>query len=504
MRILIDTNIFIYREEDHVVSEDLSNLLRLLNELKTELFVHPLSIQELQKDDDEKRRAVNLSKIRVYSVLQRPPSPSHDFEYIEAVGPIKTSNDAIDNAILYGVYKNSVDFFITEDRGIHKKAQGLGIADRVFVINEAISFFNEFLPSKHAVLTPPALTEDYVHNLDVNDPLFDTLRRDYPEFSEWFAKISKEGRKCFVNRRSDGTLGAILIYKIENEAISSIPPLPKKKRLKIATMKVTHIGYKIGELLLKVSNDIALQNGICEIYLTHFTEPEDRLVDLITEFGFFKAGVLTSRGIDEDIFLKELCIEGADVAALTPVEISRRYHPSFYDGEHVRKLIIPIRPDFHDRLYADFSDGRQTRLYEHDGEFSPEGNTIKKAYLTHSRIKKVNPGDIVLFYRSADKKAIVSLGVVDNFYPDVRDIDEIIRIIGKRSVYSHNEIERSYKPLAILLFRHHFHLRHGITLKELLDSGILSGAPQSITQIDDEKFAKIKRMGGINESFTFN
>jgi hypothetical protein len=57
------------------------------------------------------------------------------------------------------------------------------------------------------------------------------------------------------------------------------PPLPKKKRLKVALLKVTDYGHKIGELLLKLSFDSAVQNDMDEIYLTHFTECDDRLVE---------------------------------------------------------------------------------------------------------------------------------------------------------------------------------------------------------------------------------
>jgi len=501
MRILLDTNIFIYREQDKVVSGDLATLLWILNELRIELLVHPLSIRELRRDPDEKRRDVNLSKVQTYSVLQRPPDPVHDAAYGQKVGPAKSHHDVVDDALLYSVYKNSVDFFITEDRGIHKKAPGIGVDDRVFLISEAVDHFTRYLPSKSVVQTPPALTREFVYNLNLDDPIFDTLKSDYPGFDRWFDKISRQGRECYINKRSDGSLGALLIYKIEDEPIPSHPPLPQKRRLKIATMKVTHVGYKIGELLIKVSIDIALRNGIYEIYLTHFTEPEDRLVELISEYGFFRVGVLKKGGKDEDVFLKQLCVPKAKDTIPSPVEISQWYYPSLYDGGEVRKYIVPIQPEFHDRLFTDFSD-RQARLPEYDGDFVIEGNTIKKAYLSHSRIRKMRPGDIVLLYRSGDKQAVTSIGVIDAIHTNVATNDEIFRIIGKRSVYSKDEIERSIKPLTVILFRHHFHLNHYIPLTELKDSGILLGPPQSITEIGDEKYGLMKRMGDVNESFT--
>jgi predicted RNA-binding protein with PUA-like domain/rRNA-processing protein FCF1 len=500
MRILLDTNIFIAREADRVISSDLTSLLGIFNKLKTECLVHPLSITELKNDKDEKRREINLSKIRTYQVLENPPNPETDRNYVSSIGEPRSDHDRIDNAILFCIYRNAVDFLITEDREIHKKAQKLGLGDRVFLVGEALSFFKKQIPSAEKISTPPALVHDYVYNLKIEDTIFQSLISDYPDFRQWFERISREGRRCYVHKRSDGTIGALLIYKIEDEPIPSVPPLPKKKRLKIATLKVTHMGYKIGELLIKISIDLALHHGIDEIYLTHFIEPEDRLVDVIQDFGFFQAAYLPGQR-QESVFIKYLKLTEPWESLTKPVEISRISYPSFYDGESVDKFIIPIQPEYHEKLFTDFRERRQSLLPEYLGEFVTEGNTIKKAYLTHSKIRKLKPGDIVLFYRSKDLQAITSLGVVDQFNPDTAP-GEIMRIIGKRSVYSKDDIERSNKNWSIILFRHHFHLKESISLDTLRREGILKEAPQSITEINQKAYEWIRTVGGIDESFT--
>lgn len=500
MRVLLDTNIFISREADRVVSSDLASLLGIFNELRSELLIHPLSVTELKNDKDEKRREVNLSKIRAYSILDNPPNPASDAKYISSIGEPKSEHDRIDNEILFCIYRNAVDFLITEDREIHKKSQNLGIEDRVFLVSEALLFFNRQISPKEQISTPPALVHDYMYNLNIEDPIFQSLMADYPPFRTWFADKSREGRRCYVHRRSDGTIGALLIYKIEDAPIPSVPPLPRKKRLKIATLKVTYVGYKIGELLIKVSIDLALHHGIDEIYLTHYIEPKDHLVELIQDFGFFQAAVLSGKR-PEPVFIKHLKLTDPWISLEKPVDVSRICYPSFYDGKSVEKFIIPIKPENHEKLFTDFRERRQSRLIEHMGEFVTEGNTIKKAYLTQSKIRKLKPGDIILFYRSHDLHAITSLGVVDQFYPDTPS-GEIMRIIGKRSVYSKDEIERSNKNRSVILFRHHFHLKESIPLDTLKSAGILKGSPQTITEIDQNSYEWIKTNGGIDESFT--
>lgn len=46
MRILIDTNIFISRETDQVLSENLQDLNKLLGEIGAIQLIHPLSVRE--------------------------------------------------------------------------------------------------------------------------------------------------------------------------------------------------------------------------------------------------------------------------------------------------------------------------------------------------------------------------------------------------------------------------------------------------------------------------
>ena len=498
MRILLDTNIFIHREDDKVIPENLQGLLQMLGKIRTEILIHPLSIQELNKDRDEKRKSIILSKVGSYCQLDSPPDPSRDNEFINKV---KQSNDhdRIDNIVLYAVHKNAVDFLVTEDKGIHRKASEINVNERVLLIDDALHMFQKDVKISKPV-SPPALREDYVYNLNLEDPIFNTLKKNYPEFvDKWFPKISREGRRCWVHHKQDGSIGALLIYKIEDEPIYGTPSLPRKERLKISTFIVTNVGQKIGELFIKLLIDFSVRNNFTELYLTHFCEQDDRLVQLITEYGFKKVSV-NNRG--EDIFLKELVTNPLQVKQHSPAQIIKEFYPSFYDGPNVKKYIIPIQPPFHSQLFTDYT-GRQTRIIEYCGEFIIEGNTIKKAYLTNSKITKIQQGDIILFYRSKDKSQITSLGVVESIHMRLTNPDEIMRIVGKRTVYSRDEIEKmAKKPTTVLLFYHIGHLPNPISFLVLKEVGALSGPPQSICGIDEKSYREIIRRSGIDERFT--
>jgi hypothetical protein len=253
MRILFDTNILIYREDHRVIPYDIQKLQRILSALKAQVLVHPGSTDDVSRDTDKGRSSVIASKIKSYPVLENAPDFRNDSQFLAITGQPQRVNDTTDLGMLYAVWRDAVDYLITEDRGIHTKAQRLDIEARVMSTIDALKSFEEELP-KEMVSTPPALRTEYVYNLSLDDPIFASLKSEYPEFKTWFAKISKEGRKCWVYYMKNGHIGAILIYKLEDGPIESTTPnIPAKKRLKICTMKVNYTGYKFGELFIKLS-----------------------------------------------------------------------------------------------------------------------------------------------------------------------------------------------------------------------------------------------------------
>ncbi len=499
MRVLIDTNIFIHRENYHQVPKTLQELLRILNTLKVEIIVHPRSIDEIKNDHNEDRKNIALSKCYTYPQLESPPNPRSDESFLKTVGLPSDPHDRVDDALLYAVYRDAVDFLISEDKRIHNKAQRLNLTDRVFSSEEALTFFKRDF-SNMKVKHPPALKEEYVYNLNVKDQFFDSIKEEYLGFEDWFRKVSREGRRCWVYFEGDNSINALLIFKVENESIASVPPLCAKKRLKLCTFKVEHLGHKIGELFVKLSVQYCVKNNIDEMYLTHFTKEDDFLANLLTEYGF--SSVAKKDG--EDVYLKTLILEKKKAKCLSTFEISTLYYPCFYDGICVKKFIVPIRPKYHDRLFIEYT-GRQTTIPEHVGEFIVEGNTISKAYLSHSNISKISKADILLFYRSKDKMELTALGIVENVFFRLRDKDKVLKLVGKRTVYDDKEIEEIVKqPTLVILFKWHCYFPKPIKIDQLKKMGILAKAPQTITKIHHNKYLKIKGEGGLDERYTLD
>lgn len=131
--------------------------------------------------------------------------------------------------------------------------------------------------------------------------------------------------------------------------------------------------------------------------------------------------------------------------------------------------------------------------------------TIKKAYLSSRFSSKLGVEDIVLFYRSHDQKAITSLGIVDQDPIRTNNIDELKRIVGKRSVYSEEQlIEKAENGVFIIRFKHHFYFPNPLSWSELKQKAILNGPPQSITEINHKQYLALKTGGKLDERFTVN
>lgn len=496
MRILLDTNILILRENNHVIPENVAHIMQLLLGLSCSIHVHPLSKKEIEKDGNVERRNVNLSKISAYSLLNEYPNGFQDDNFVKSLPETKTANDFVDNQLLYSVYKNAVDYLITEDQGILNKADKLGL-EQVISINEAISVFEKFYPKTDINLLQ-SFIKDKGFNFDLNDDIFNTLKKEYPEFATYWWPKKVASRDVYAYKGDDGKINAILVPKIEeNETIDCIPALKYSKILKICLFKVAENaqGLKLGERLVRMAIDYAMANGVDVIYLTHFKQEKDYLIYLIEKFGFFKCGE-NSRG--EEVFLKKIFkddeSEIEDVCA-----INKDYYPSFYDGQLVKKHIIPIFPHFHKKLFPDHhSNSIQRSLFK---DTSSEGNSIKKAYICNANTTKIKAGDVVLFYKTHDDMSITTIGTVESVHFKLRDPQEVFKLIAKRTVFSFQEVEKICSSnVLVILFNQNFHFINDVPYKSLCKDGIVSGPIQTITEISDIQYRKIIE-GNLNERF---
>ena len=209
MKALLDTNIIIHREASRVVNRDIGTLFKWLDKGKYIKCIHPVTFEEIEKNINDNVKTI---------------SNSIDI----------TINDKNDTILLNEVFCNRVDLLITEDKNIHKKAELLGIGDRVFTID---SFLEKVVSENPALVDYKVLsvTKKYFGQVNLQDHFFDGFREDYVDFDKWFNKKSDE--TAYVSYNKDKIL-SFLYLKIEGDEenyADITPAFSKKKRLKVGT-----------------------------------------------------------------------------------------------------------------------------------------------------------------------------------------------------------------------------------------------------------------------------
>jgi len=479
MKFLIDTNVFIPLEpagESDIQARTAGaiELARLVGVAKSQLYVHPAQREDIERDRNVERLKLRRMLFDKYPCLPTPPPISLQLE--AEVGHAEPgSNDWVDHQLLAGLQADAVDFLITDDLGLRRKAGRLGLGRRAASVAEAISIVRDLFDTVPA--PPPAVQSVKAYSLDQTDPIFDGLRRDYPGFDNWLTKCKREHRQAWVIRVTGAAgLAAVCIVKPED----SVSFLPGVKVLKICSFKVSerYNGFRFGELLLKAIFTYAEDNSYEWLYVTLF-EKYPLLISFLQEFGFDATCCRTALG--EACLAKPMRFTEAERDALAPLAFNIRFGPSATKFARAPAFVVPIQPRYHCVLFPEAE--RQLELMP---GIHPCGNSIRKAYLSRGPIRTITPGANLLFYRSEDRQHVTATGVAEDTLlsssPEV-----IARYVGKRTVYSYDEISRMcQRDVLAILFRQSRSVRNPIRLDELRASGVVSAAPQSIVTVPEE------------------
>lgn len=491
MRALLDTNILIHREAATVVRPDIGKLFFWLDRLGYEKCAHRVSLEEIGKHQDERVRKSFQAKLQSYYVLKTTAPIAADVQKCCATD--HSENDRNDTLLINELFANRVDLIISEDRGVHSKAEALGIADRAFTID---SFLEKVTAENPELVDYKVLAVRRVHfgQVDLHSKFFDSFREDYagPAFDKWFNKKADEtAYVCYEGP----SLVAFLYLKIEGpeESYADIDPgFRPKRRLKIGTFKVELNGYKLGERFLKIVFDNGIRQKVDEIYVTIFPRSIDqqRLIRLLEDFGFRRHGKKINAYGDEQVYVRDMTprFDALDPKLTFP-----------YVSKSSRSFIVPIYPKYHTTLLPDSI--LRTESAADFVEQEPHRNAIRKVYVSRSVFRDLRRGDTIVFYRTGGyyKGVVSTLGVVEDVYRTIRDEGHFINLCRKRSVFSDKELReqwnynRSNRPF-IVGFLYAYSLPKRPTLKELIDNGIIrdvNSVPRGFEELTTKQFATI-------------
>ncbi|MCA3349274.1 MAG: GNAT family N-acetyltransferase [Roseomonas sp.] len=482
---LIDTNILIGLEDNHTVEAAYARFLALAAIHKVDVYVHEAAKDDIARDTDSKRRQISLSKIEKYRLLRKQRGLSQsDLEV--AFGPLNKPNDVVDAMLLHSLQYGAADFLVTQDKGLHQRAQkhSPDLARRVLFISDATELLVQTYEPRQVPIRHVGEVE--AHEIDSRDAFFDSLREGYPEFDAWWReKCVKQHRSCWVVYDGDRLVG--LIVRKDEEPLDTDAITKAAKILKICTFKVApeSRGVKLGELLLKQVLWYAQVNKYDLAYLTTY-EDQVALMQLLEFYGF---GIAGHNANGEYIYERHF-----STAALSPqngrsdFDLAREHYPRFVLRDNTAGFGIPIQEAYHDTLYPDLYHPVQPDLFSDASRaetITRPGNTIRKVYLCRAKSRLGPAGSLLFFYKSASQnppsQAITALGVLESVTL-ARSTKELMQLTGGRSVYSEEQLENwnasQERPVKVINYLLVSYIEPAVSLDELRTMGVIRGHPQ--------------------------
>lgn len=278
--------------------------------------------------------------------------------------------------------------------------------------------------------------------INLNDPFFDSLKYDYPEFSKWYKTKAGEGRTALVFKDEKG-LGAFAAIKDENEPISlQSGKYPANQRLKISTLKLAerYRGQRLGEGLLGLLLWKWQKSKQREIYVTVFSKHAD-LISELQRFGFNCIGQNFN---NENVYLRSR----NSINYTDPFKAFPFINPQFHKGGY-----IIIDEKYHDTLFP-YSELKNT--FQNQLEISA-ANGISKVYVGGQSHVNYRVGDPVFIYRKSDvnvgkryKSCLTSFCVVTDVKKvksascPLMNFNEFCNIVGNKSVFGIPTLQKKY------------------------------------------------------------
>jgi len=472
LAILIDTNVFVaaeaHAEGDHAYGPAAAELLRVAAAVGFRICLSAATVADVSGavgDVGARRRRA----LRKYDVLPQAPVPAAVRAVFGHPDRVQHRNDMQ----MVATYATGVAaFLVSNDAQLRSRARRSGL-DNVLSLAEGLSYLGTLQAPR--LLLPPAATRVEALEVNIDVPLFDSLKDDYDFVTWWRTKVVPERRDVLVIGEPSAP-DAIAVLKDEEHA--PWEPGAPSRVLKVCTFKVSEDaqGVRRGELLLKSVVEYARERGHARIYLEVYSKREE-LVEWLPRFGF--SHVMTKQS-DELVYAKRLVPVPGD-PPLDPLQHAVTYGPGSVRVE--RAHIVPIQDRWHRRLLPEATD--QGDLF---AGTEACGNAVLKAYVCRAPTKKVKPGDVLLFLRTgAGPSHVTAIGVVERTTRPA-DVGELVSAVGTRTVYSAAELAafcEEGQTLAVL-FRMDRRVSPTWRLAELHKVDAVHGVPQSITQLQPE------------------
>ncbi len=324
--------------------------------------------------------------------------------------------------------------------------------------------------------------------INIMDPFFDSLKADYPGFSErWFPKCIQENRKALVFSDAEG-LGAFIALKPENEPIALQEyTLPASPRLKVCTLLLAprFRGQRLGEGALGLVLWNWQRSKLNEVYLTVFPHHTD-LIAQLERFGFRAIG---HNNNNELVYIRSRkSIDFSD-----PYKAFPFVSPTFSKGGY-----LIVNDEYHDTLFP-YSELKNTpqEMLQMDA-----ANGVSKVYIGQMWAPHYRIGEPLFIYRKYNgsngrpgyKSCLTSYCVVtevvsvkENWHNKM-SFNEFLNLAGNKTVFSTSELKRRYDEdrnvtVVTMLYCGYFGPGRNINMVWLRDHALWAGENEYPTRV---------------------
>ncbi|MGY6217842.1 hypothetical protein ACW73L_22025 [Methylolobus aquaticus] len=347
------------------------------------------------------------------------------------------------------------------------------------------------------------LTYKQFADIDLADPFFDSLKQDYAEFEQWFAR--KAADSAYVFYSDTGFLDGFLYLKIENEVVEDVqPPLPPARRVKVGTLKINPHGTRLGERFLKKIFDHAVTQAANEIYVTVFDKHE-ALIALFQRYGFRQRATKTTANGTELVLVKTMTDVSGGVLDRYP--LMKLADNSIY--------LLSLYPQWHTRLLPDSILKNEDSSIVQDVSHT---NSIHKVYLAAMRgMENLRPGDVVLIYRTSDgagpahyRSVATSVCVIEE-YRSIHSFtskDDFMAYCSPYCVFEEHELNQFWHKKSyphVIRFTYNFALPKRVTRGRMIEEmGFDAGGYWGFMRLSLEQFRSVINAGQLDEGLIIN
>ncbi|GFZ70596.1 Uncharacterized protein ALO70_00703 [Pseudomonas amygdali pv. eriobotryae] len=343
-------------------------------------------------------------------------------------------------------------------------------------------------------------------DIDFQDVFFDSLKTDYKELPQWFAKKAEEGSSAYIFINDHNKLDGFLYLKLEKGPVNDIAPaLPDGTHLKIGTLKINAHGTKLGERFLKKIFDHLILHKADDAYVTIF-EKHKGLISLFEKYGFVRHGSKDTANGVELVYKKTI-----PSAAGNP---TLDYPTVNMAGNKIH--LLAVKPEFHSILFPDsILHNEDPALIVRDVSHT---NSIHKVYLCNMPgVAGMKRGDALVIYRTGDgagaarfRAVASSVCVVEEtkHMNDFNNIEDYLKYCRPHSVFSENELIDFYRRKNnqfIVRFTYNIAFPKRPNRGRLIDeAGVDEALRWSCIDLSRKQFDKIIEMGSPDERLIVN